>query len=327
METKINKIIVHVGPWKTGSSAIQAFLGLNRTKLESFGILYPLGLYSPDVHDEIPKLIQGRHNTTSNLIEEENLSAHRILSSYTGQLDQLHLHTLLLSSENFAGFNSEDYSNFSSILRDLGICKIEVIYFDFTVQSRFNSYKNQIIRHGDYFDTDAANLLFEEVNSLTRKFEIATQNHDLTVKRINYQSLRHDDEIYQKFLETAIGSPLGFIKNDWILPNHRINISLPQPYVNLMNEFNKFNAGDRKYDSAMSLVYSKEDTDEKSRFLIFYEVIIKLAERDNAIAERDNAIAERDNAIAERDNAIAEREKIQNSRTWRAFRFYRFIRR
>ncbi len=58
-----------------------------------------------------------------------------------------------------------------------------------------------------------------------------------------------------------------------------------------------------------------------------HEIKSAIAERDSAIAERDSAIAERDSAIAERDSAIAEREKIMNSRTWRALRLYRLIRR
>jgi hypothetical protein len=52
-----------------------------------------------------------------------------------------------------------------------------------------------------------------------------------------------------------------------------------------------------------------------------------IAERDGAIAERDGAIAERDGAIAERDGAIAERDVIKGSRIWRAFKFYRLLRR
>ncbi len=46
----------------------------------------------------------------------------------------------------------------------------------------------------------------------------------------------------------------------------------------------------------------------------------------SAIAERDSAIAERDSAIAERDSAIAERDVLKNSRIWRVFRPYRWIR-
>jgi hypothetical protein len=76
------KILIHVGPWKTGSTALQRFFGLNRNVLESHGILYPSGVIGIDAHHELPILITGSQNRVEYQPALENLTVKSIIADY-----------------------------------------------------------------------------------------------------------------------------------------------------------------------------------------------------------------------------------------------------
>lgn len=91
------KIIIHVGPPKTGTSAIQSWLLENKKHLKKAGIYYPK-------HQKDENEISSG-NFLSLLTKNEETNKYDIdlqkLSSLLQQFEQMKCHTLLLSSEHF----------------------------------------------------------------------------------------------------------------------------------------------------------------------------------------------------------------------------------
>lgn len=95
------RFLLHIGQSKTGTSAIQAFLTLNRQALIERGVLYPAlqkGSLSVDL---------GSHNAfadaLSGLSRYPYLSADEYMSSFREQAERFGCHTILLSAEHFFG--------------------------------------------------------------------------------------------------------------------------------------------------------------------------------------------------------------------------------
>ncbi|WP_052772103.1 hypothetical protein [Vibrio mexicanus] len=89
------RVVIHVGPGKTGSSAIQAWLNTNRDMLEEHGIMYPkhkLGsnTISSGHIDHALKNVNGKWECDSEKINQ-----------LLGKFYESSAHTLLLSSEYF----------------------------------------------------------------------------------------------------------------------------------------------------------------------------------------------------------------------------------
>jgi len=126
------RIIIHVGPWKTGSTALQEFFHINREKLLSYGILYPVGLVAPQAHHEIPNIFK---NTMLRFMPSPNPTIfdwNTIQSNYFEQLRINKVDTLLLSSEDFAGLNADQFSQLFESLTGDSDSSLELIFLTLT---------------------------------------------------------------------------------------------------------------------------------------------------------------------------------------------------
>lgn len=94
-------ILLHIGQSKTGTSAIQAYLTLNRTHLLKEGVLYPgvkIGGVSVDL---------GSHNsvadTLAGLPRYPNLTADQYFGQFFGEANRVGANLMILSAEHFFG--------------------------------------------------------------------------------------------------------------------------------------------------------------------------------------------------------------------------------
>jgi hypothetical protein len=111
------KVLLHIGQSKTGTSAIQAFLTLNRSSLQEAGILYPSVKISG-----IP-IDLGAHNAVADSLVGKSrfpyLSADQYFSQFFKEAQRIDAKLLILSAEHFfAGeprvwtvANHEEYFN------------------------------------------------------------------------------------------------------------------------------------------------------------------------------------------------------------------------
>ena len=90
------RIIVHVGPPKTGSSAIQKWLNQNQQLMQDNGYLYPS--HNMDMNG----ISSGNFNTILDVTPERQVTFNRVrFIALLEEFNQSNYHTLLLSSEYF----------------------------------------------------------------------------------------------------------------------------------------------------------------------------------------------------------------------------------
>jgi len=329
----VYRIIIHVGPWKTGSSALQEFFHINRELLLHHGVLFPLGLVTKSAHHEIPNLITDSMSRFHFLTNLEQISLRDLLKRYFDEMKLSKIFTLLLSSEDFASLNSEHYSKLFSSLPFGEDTKIEFIYFDFDPEARLSSYRGEYIRHGEFVDSKALKQILNYISSMKRKIEEALLESSDFVHKIDYQSLKHPTEIFEKFVDILFNGNSGLFQSQCSIPTKNLNVSIPTEKLDQLNEFNRLNIGDRHFDFNLPVIFSDAYPAETDRFIKYASLLEEsiqrdsaLAERDSALAERDSALAERDSALAERDSALAERDSVIDSKIWRIFQPYRLLR-
>jgi hypothetical protein len=94
-------ILLHIGQSKTGTSAIQAFLTLNRMELQKAGILYPVANVAG-----LP-LDFGNHNWVADAVAGEShyphLTAEQYFDQFFSEAKQLNSRLMVLSAEHFFG--------------------------------------------------------------------------------------------------------------------------------------------------------------------------------------------------------------------------------
>ena len=93
------RVLLHIGQSKTGTSAIQAFLTLNRQKLREMGVLYPA------VKVRGMPVNLGAHNAVSDALVGKlrfpNLTADQYFQQIFEEVDRMNANLLILSAEHF----------------------------------------------------------------------------------------------------------------------------------------------------------------------------------------------------------------------------------
>ena len=97
----MNRCVLHIGQSKTGTSAIQGFLYLNKTKIQNQGMLYP----GVNFHGVNINLVN--HNSLADsltcLERYPEIKVEEYFRQFSEQLIKNNCHTLLISGEHFFG--------------------------------------------------------------------------------------------------------------------------------------------------------------------------------------------------------------------------------
>jgi hypothetical protein len=296
------------------------FLHTNQSNLQDVGIYYPLGIVEETAHHEIPNLVMGTLSRFNRALSLDDLALIPLISKYFEEAREKNLKTVLVSSEDFGSFDALDYKLIAECAEVVG-CAVELIYFDFDPKLRFKSYLNQFISQGEYIDENARQKVYNLVEKISSSFNVAIQNFNFKVHRIDFDNLSSPRDIYYRFTQkVSIPSP---IIDSWKFPVDLVNQSMPEKNLELLNNFNRLNVRGRAFDQDSPIVFSEDFQIEKELLWLFSAQLSALAERDSALAERDSALAERDSALAERDSALAERDSISSSTIWMLFGPYR----
>lgn len=259
-------LIIHGGPWKTGSTALQIFFALNRETFRKYGIHYPKGIVEERAQHEIAELLQFkvRFPAVSGLNLQTELN--RIFS----ELSDRPADTLLLSSENFSSVPISSFQKMTEIAKDFGISKFLYFRFDFDPQVRFKSDINEAIRSGEWITKVEEGLILKNVEK--RKIDLYALDSELQrigfqVFRFDYGSLKSEAEIFSiamNVVDQAMVIPKGELK---YLPE-RAHKSLDSKTLRKLNEFNRLNRGERDFDLKYPILYSTRYPLEKKRLRI-----------------------------------------------------------
>ena len=203
-DTKITakRVIVHIGPHKTGSTAIQKCLTDNRLELERAGISL---IHGDDTHKAAIMLLQERFD-----------EAEATLRTVSQQISSTTANTVLLSQEDFCGdlpgrsrrkvVYPRLTKNLRIIARSLKPHHVTFVFFERDIQEWLQSCYHQHLKHRTFFSTfgDFQQHL-EEITTWDSKLEKPRETFGESFITSPYSKV--PDAGVRKILEIA-GNPL-----------------------------------------------------------------------------------------------------------------------
>lgn len=96
-------LLLHIGSWKTGTTAIQSYLSRSASRLREAGVLYPLAMreFANKLDTAHHRLCQMLDNADGRMTRDLDV----VCNDINAELQKFECDTLLLSSENFMGMN------------------------------------------------------------------------------------------------------------------------------------------------------------------------------------------------------------------------------
>jgi len=194
----LNKLILHIGRHKTGTSSLQRFLHINRDRLESHGIYYPVSGATPLAHHDIARHLNARAVLRFSEHEREK---------HTQAFNNLRLEianrtdTVLLSSEGFQNCKPKLLARAldSDAVRVIVYIREQVDYLVSAYQQKVHAtnYSGSLEEFSDGFGVDYDTFL--------RRWEDAFDRSNMTVRIYSRKSLK-DTDIVSDFCQN-IGIP------------------------------------------------------------------------------------------------------------------------
>jgi len=128
----MRKLFIHVGPHKTGTTAIQKFMLDNHAVLFANGLVYPKRYLQ----------IFGHHKFREKIVNK-NVSAQDM------EFFGLQTHNYLLSSEDFISLSKQDFEYIKQQFSDF---EVHVIFSWRRASNKMYSIWQEVIKHGDWVD-------------------------------------------------------------------------------------------------------------------------------------------------------------------------------
>ncbi|RQW61711.1 hypothetical protein [Vibrio viridaestus] len=248
------KLIFHIGTHKTGTSFIQRYLNLNKSKLMSSGILYPTSIISGDNHGDFANSFKS---------SDEKLSL-KMLLDLKNEIDTSKCDTVLISSECFLE-NKIIPSNLSVRLSKVFCNKDYDVSFIAFIRPQFDwftSLYNEIIRDPyrrftgtvetcrefelKYYDYDK---LFEPWNKEFQKVDtlLYSLDHNIEIELLkNYLLLTDEDISSLSKVDERVNTTLKPPYLHFLRKVNQVPMSIDQ-YIQLVNFLNKLSNNDENY--------------------------------------------------------------------------------
>jgi hypothetical protein len=153
-------LVLHVGPHKTATTAIQHALDDEREALMERGVFYPSG---PKIqgfdqrlpsHAHIPYWLRNWSSATIGLEEPDDYGLDSELQSWIDECHRANCHTLLLSSEEFSRASLEEWEAFhKSLIRAEATSRVQfdrihLFYTNRDEKDRIRSMYAEMLKHG-----------------------------------------------------------------------------------------------------------------------------------------------------------------------------------
>lgn len=148
----MNKVILHIGRHKSGTSSLQKFLYTNRLQLEEYGFYYPLNGLKGIAHHHISLPLSKSNLKTNNL--ENILKTKVFLDFYSEVKTKLNKFNVIVSSE---AFQNCDPKSIKYLFKDLDV-KV-VVYVREQVSYLISSYSQ-------YIQNNNSNLTIDEYEKM-----------------------------------------------------------------------------------------------------------------------------------------------------------------
>ena len=112
------KLVVHVGPHKTGTTALQLMLARNRNALGNAGICYPSSMTQHAGHHELSWSLKGWNLRLLGTYDGPE-STTEILTTFMSEAKKAGASTLVLSSEDLSLLTIDEWDEFFSMTYDI----------------------------------------------------------------------------------------------------------------------------------------------------------------------------------------------------------------
>lgn len=230
LECKVKKIFLHIGQHKTASTAIQAFLSVNKNIISERDILYPHSLRIGSGHHKLYNLLKAIYLNNKQLDDVD-------LRSLMDEIETTNSQNIIISSEFFSSLNTMMYNREET----LGILRVfkrlmsnyqifVIVYMrrqDDAIESRINQSIKSLFLNTDQtlngFIERKTNLFYEQfMNDLLEVF-----SPENIIARL------YDKNIIGDFLSIFDLEDKGFKK----IPN--VNESLSQKRLDFLLITNK----------------------------------------------------------------------------------------
>jgi len=231
----MKNLYLHIGAHKTGTSAIQTFLALNRNYLKGKKICYP---GNKDVHHDIVKTFNNSAISGSN--------TKFIMDQYINQIKKSNCKTVIFSSEGFIKLAYDDILALKNYLNNF---ETKIVYYVRRQDERLESGYNQIIREKDRRYTNKISINFihskrshrlDYYHLLSSWREIFGQEN--IIVRV-YENEQLQDGIFQDFLN-ILGLELD---DNFLLPGNEVNKSFNWDIIEIIRLCNSHFKDDFKF--------------------------------------------------------------------------------
>jgi len=314
------QVIIHVGPHKTGTTAIQGFLRRNIDFLGESGVHVPRTLTTHAGHHEIPWTLLGWPiELLGDGIESSSLD--RFVEGALNDATAAGCSKTLFSSEDFSLLNRAQWKDLLATIYSTATKTAPVSVHIVTVYRNpeeyiSSQYKTLVLlglsqELGEVTESLRAHFLevHQMLQSLTHLFEEVTE-----VTQLAYR----DDGMVSLFCDSLFP---GLIFPDASSGEIRVNQSVDDFIIEAIRQGN-VNSG-VEFDTNHLLhwpMFQKANSglmlSERARKLFAAHAPL-LAERDSLVGERDSLVGERDSLVGERDLLVGERDLLVNSHSWR----------
>ncbi len=228
----MKKIYLHIGAGKTGTSALQSQLAINKDVLSEHGIYYPTS--SSEERAKKYKITSGNAVDLGLLLRDDESEVAQIKKVIKNHINNAKGKDILLSSETMEIFSSKNGKICKDFALDLGY-EVKVIYYVRALaDSLVSLYHQTIKRHNNTneftaFIKNKQKRLLETIERSGAVFgfeNLILKNYDLA-----------KDNIFVDFLVDVLGIQ---DTQEFTIKNKKVNRSLTKSEILLMKHMNKF---------------------------------------------------------------------------------------
>lgn len=174
---KINKVYLHVGMQKTGTSSIQSTLATNRDLLKKNSYLYPQSWSNWHVKEVGALLYKEKEEERRNILLRKKYTEkdrEKIILTLKNEISSSNCENLILSAENIILFSYEGIEKIKSIItKELGVSDIKIIISIRNILYFMNSITQQTIKslfEVNYVELNKKYTYYNQINKFAEVF-------------------------------------------------------------------------------------------------------------------------------------------------------------
>jgi len=209
-------IVLHIGTMKTGSTAIQKLITVNRDLFEKQGWFYP---------EKVGNLGFNHARLAMSLQKNES----DVLEEFKKELKESSLENTLLSFENFCLMNEEQIEQLLSAFDPEDKSEVKIIVYLRRQDDQKESFLMQEVKEGRLAEFNLYNYHYEPVMdyySMIEKWSKFIKKENIIIRPYGKQFLPNKYSLYEDFFQHALNIDFNKIKDMLVIPQTDANPSL-----------------------------------------------------------------------------------------------------